>query len=127
MPYEIKLVNLPFVAGEDMSTKKYAAVALSNPGVVVTATSGADPIIGILQNDPKLHEHASVCVFGVSIGIAGESIPVGTLVTAGAGGKVVAASPGDRILGIALENAVADAEVAILVTVGGIMAAGASS
>lgn len=127
MPYEIKLVNLPFVAGEDLSTKKYAVVALSNPGVVVTATSGADPIIGILQNDPKHREHAAVCVFGVSIGIAGENLVAGALVTAGTGGKVVAASPGDRILGIALENAVRDAEVAVLVTVGGVMAAGASS
>lgn len=127
MPYEIQLFNLPFIAGEDLSTKKYSVVALSTAGKIITATSGAEPIVGILQNDPKLGEHASVAVYGVSIGIAGEALVAGSLLTAGAGGKLVAASPGDRIVGIALEDAAANSQVSVLLTLGGVMTAGASS
>ncbi len=56
-------VNLPVVAGADLTAKQYRGVRLAGTSPV---SGQAADVFGIIQNKPNTNEHATVCVFGES-------------------------------------------------------------
>lgn len=113
-----------FIAGADLSSYRYAPVALDSNGNVVLPSANARAI-GILQNAPRQGEPASVMLYGISKAIAAGAITVGSPVVVAANGRVAAAgafhnhgaSAGNqptgqqRILGFALTRATAAGQV----------------
>lgn len=90
-------------------------------GNVVLATAGTDIPVGIAlieagYNDitgaesgkVAVGDNVDILVKDMGVVIAGGTIKKGQEVTAGAGGKAVAAASGNYVLGIALANATAD-------------------
>lgn len=73
MAYEVPVLDVPFEAGEDLSSDQYRFVILSS-GKVYRPNATTDKAIGILQNDPESGEAASVRMFGISKLVAGETI-----------------------------------------------------
>lgn len=80
------------VAGEDLNTKQYHIVRLAATTAksVLVAGAGTVAVIGILQNDPKSGEAASVVCAGLTRSIAGGAINPGDMVTANSTGQCVA-------------------------------------
>lgn len=88
-----------FIAETDLSAKQWHFVkASSAAGYVEAATGGSGPWpIGILENDPKAGEEATVCLFGVTkvaasgaatTGAAG-AIAMGNYLSAGSHAKAL--------------------------------------
>lgn len=95
----------------DLSAKRYYIVKqdTSNDGYVVLAAAATDPILGVLQNDPKAGETAVVKVGPPGDGkvIAGGTIHNGDKITSDSNGKAVATTTaGDNIIGVAVQEAV---------------------
>lgn len=107
-------------AGADLSASQYRAVALnSSSKIVLAAAAGADTI-GILQNDPKLDEDATVKYRDVTKAVAGGAFNPGDRLTTDASGRVVVAAVGNTIIGRALTAGALGRVVAVLIRVGGV-------
>jgi hypothetical protein len=104
MAWELALFDVSLEAGEDLSEAQFLAVALDSRGKVVKARSDTLPI-GILQDNPASGQAANVRMLGISKVVAGGAFPVGSVLAADDNGRLVAASPGDFPIGIALEAA----------------------
>ncbi|MEM9772884.1 MAG: capsid cement protein [Cyanobacteria bacterium P01_D01_bin.73] len=90
---------------------------------VVPATADTDIVLGVAGDLDVTDDTCDVVLSGIARVVAGGAISFGAQVTAGAGGKAVAASAGNRIAGIAMESATADGDViSIQIIVGGITA-----
>lgn len=105
MASENNLLNLPKIAGVDLSAHQYRAVRPSTT-TVIAGTAGAR-CMGILQNEPTLGQAADVCVVGSSRAISGAAYLVGALLASNAVGKLVTAVAGDAVIAYALEAATA--------------------
>jgi len=100
--------DLPFTAGEDLSSYQWYFVKPgSTAGQVVLATGGSGPApIGVLQNDPKSGEEATVRIFGTTkvAASAASAIGYGDFVTSNANGLAILTSASLKpVSGIALE------------------------
>ena len=79
------------VAGADLSAKQYFLMRLASTAkTVLVAGAATAALIGVLQNDPKSGEAASVVCAGLTKSIAGGAISPGDLVTANSTGQCVA-------------------------------------
>lgn len=98
------------IAAADLSAKQYYCVEVDSAGKA--ALSGAGELVyGILQNKPTAADRAEVMRLGVSKAVAGAAIAVGAEVASDAAGKIVTATTGDRVVGIAREAAAADGNI----------------
>jgi hypothetical protein len=67
---------LPYtlVAGADLSGAQFAPIAINANGQAIVSNGGGTAFIGVLENKPKLGEHATVqlgpCVTKVRVGLA---------------------------------------------------------
>lgn len=90
----------------------------ANPGQIVLASAAADKIIGVLQNQPKAGDTASIMsrnASGVGKCYAGGTIAIGDYLTSDANGAVVATTTaGQEVVGIATEAAVSGQVVGFL-------------
>lgn len=98
------------VAAADLSAKQFFAVKFGASGVALCSVAG-EQCDGFLQNKPEAGVAASVAVTGKSKGVAGAAITKGARVTVTAAGKIVTATAGDYVLGVALEAAGADGDI----------------
>lgn len=117
MAYEIGGFEVgTLVAAADLSTKQHFFVKVDSNGKV--ALAGANELaIGVLQNDPKTDEAATVRVHGITKVVAGAAISKGDRVGSDANGKARGGVIVGLTLGIALEAASADLDViAVLLT-----------
>jgi hypothetical protein len=94
-----------FIAGADLSAKKYHAVKLhTTENQVVAAAAGQG--IGVLMNAPQAGEAAEVAMLGGgALGDAGATVVAGNEVAANAAGKLIPAVSTNIVLGIALSGA----------------------
>ena len=109
---------LAFDAGADLSANQYNFVTLSEDNsVTVASLATARANIGILQNDPKSGQRASVSTDGISIIVAGAAITVNDLVTTNSSGRAITkpASGTYVVMGRALEAAGADGDLISMV------------
>jgi len=97
-------------AGADLSTKQYYAMIFT-AGKLAVAGANAE-VIGILQDKPNAVDVAgTVAIRGASKAVAGAAITIGDYVATDASGKLIAATVGQAVVGIALSAAGADLEV----------------
>jgi hypothetical protein len=99
-------------AAADLSGKIYHFVRLSAANTVNQASYAADnTLVGVLLNDPKTGEAATVQIAGIGHITAGAAITAGDPITTNGSGRAVAASSGQWVMGKALESAAADGDV----------------
>jgi hypothetical protein len=79
-------------------------------GQVVAASAVSNPLLGVTEQiGSRDNERVDVIVAGIAEVVAGGSITRGDPLTVNASGQVVTSSVGtDRIIGIAMQNAVAN-------------------
>ena len=96
------------VAGADLSTKQYHLVRLAATTAKAILVAGAATvgIVGVLQNDPKLNEAASVVCAGLTKSVAGGAIAPGDFLTANSTGQCVATTTANnKVVGKAVTKA----------------------
>jgi len=94
---------IAFAAGDDLSDKQFHLVSLDESGQVVLAGSGF--ALGVLTNDPRAGETATVQYTGVARVVAGAALTYLDHVTSDASGRAVVASAGDTVVGLAIGEA----------------------
>lgn len=106
-------------AASDLSTHQFKAVRLNGSAALALTTAG-QVALGILQNDPTSGASGDVMQVGQSRAIASAAIAEMAQVTTAASGKLVTASAGDPIVGIAKTAASGDNAIfTVLLAVGG--------
>lgn len=90
--YSGQAMDLPFRAAIDLNSYQYRFVtAGSIAGEVTLASSAAGSVLGVLQNDPRPQEEATVRVAGTSkvLGDAASALTFGGLVKTGSDGTAL--------------------------------------
>lgn len=87
--------------------KEYRVVKFDGNGDVVHSAAAADFSLGVTQYDVADEKEAAVILTGEAKVTAGAVIVRGALLTTAAGGKVVTAVAGNRVIGIATSSAAA--------------------
>lgn len=124
MAYQIPVLDITLVAGQDLQESQFRGVAISEDGEAVLPNhTDAETVLGFLQNDPEEGEAASIRVYGVTKAIASTTdVNYGTEVEVDADGRISDAGDDDVVLGIALLDAGAtDDVVSVLLTHQGII------
>lgn len=124
MATELKVMDVSYLAAEDLSSDQYKFVVLTSSGTVRRPDSELEVPLGILQNDPASGEVAVVRIHGISKLSASKALAIGTFVKAeyvsasDAGkGKRVTANP-EYARGIVLEASGAEDDVASVLLIG---------
>lgn len=104
---------IPFKIALDVETGRCVKAGPMLDGVATCspASSGADNIIGIALENGQGGNMVNIQIGGLCInaGIGG-SIPIGSLVTSGADGRLVQAQPGDRVIGVLIGSSDIDGD-----------------
>lgn len=101
-----------FVAGEDLSSKKYYIAQLDASGNVEVGESATDLLVGVIQNKPESGKAALIRNAGTSKVVASAAIAIGAFVTTTSAGKAVTTTTDkDVVIGRALEAAGADGDI----------------
>lgn len=124
MATELKLMDVSYLAAEDLSSDQYRFVVLTSSGTVRRPDSATEVALGVLQNDPASGGVAVVRIQGISKLRAGKSLAVGTFVApeyvsatdAGKATRAVAGAPYAR--GLVLEAAGAEDDLASVLLTG---------
>lgn len=112
MAREEALKSITLKAGADLSAKQYRVGALNASGDVVVAGAKARAV-GIIQNNPKADDAATVGINGVSRVISGAAVPCGP-VQSDAEGAVVPYTDGE-IVGDVCEPASAAGQIVSII------------
>lgn len=107
-----------FIAAAAIAGRKL--VTFGTGKTVVEATAATDPIIGIAEQiGSSDNGRVDVIINGIAEAVAGGNITRGNVLTADATGNVVvSAQATDRIIGIAMDDAVAGDVVDVLIAQG---------
>jgi hypothetical protein len=90
-----------FKAGADLSTSQYRFMKLNSSGEVIRCSVEGEASIGVLQNDPKAGESATIAPIGsVSRVEAGEALNPNVQVMTGADGRALAVTGDNTVLGL---------------------------
>lgn len=102
-------------------TGQFRAVKRTATGVVLCGANEA-VVLGILQNDPKTGEGATVKTQETSKAIAGAAVTVNARLATDAAGRLVAATSGQNVCAVALEAAAASGDqFAVRIRPGGVV------
>jgi hypothetical protein len=102
-------------AGADLTGKQFHAVVVNSSGNA--ASAGANALAaGILQNKPNTGQPATVCYDGVSKAAIGATVAAGAKLTTDAAGKLVTATTGQAVVGIALAGGAVNEIIPVLMT-----------
>ncbi len=96
-----------FIAGADLSGKQFTFVSMNTTDRTVVSTADGAKADGVLINDPKSGEAATVVVHGRVIVEVGETLVAGDNVAADANGEAATATTAEIILGTCVEGAAA--------------------
>src|SRR5262245_22974964 len=92
--WEIPVLDLPLVAGADLSSAQHTFVRLNANNQVIQCSATTDQPIGILQNNPANGQAAAVRVDGVSKLVSGAALTAGWIVGPNASGQGTRVVPG---------------------------------
>lgn len=121
MAWMVQFLNISLEAGADLTGRRNRLLAIGTDGRVVVASVPANPIVGVLLNEPKPGQAATVCVSGVAKVVSGAAFAAGANLATNADGKAVALTAGNYCIGMALEAATAaDQVVTMLITHAGL-------
>lgn len=112
--YEHGAQSISLLAGADLSESTGHLVKLAGETVVPVAVD-TDPAVGVLTNDPKEGDAASVVFSGAVKVVAGGVINAGAGFTIDATGRAVAATGTKIIYGRAIDAADADGDVILAI------------
>ena len=124
MAFENDVLDVSFIAGEDLDEEQYHFVKLSASNTVKLCSSATDKIVGILQNKPLSGQVARVRVYGISrVYAATSALTYGSLVgtdTSGHGVVRPISVPGDKAVyfGICTESTTTAGETATVLCLG---------
>lgn len=86
MSYQNNVENLAFEANEDLSGKQFRVVELTGAPSKVKLVDAANIGFGILQNNPRSGEAATVSIYGQVKGIAAVAVAAGERLKTTSGG-----------------------------------------
>lgn len=107
-----------WIAGSDLSTFIHRFVAVDATNTVDAPAAGAR-CVGVCLNGPAAGDAADVQLDGIAKVRAGGVIAAGAPVAAAIDGDAVAAATGNVVMGIALEDGVADRLISVLLAPAG--------
>jgi len=124
--YEIPGFSWSLVAGEDLSGSQYCGVDVEvSTGLAVLPSAGGR-VVGVLRNKPAEGGTATVVTTGVVMAkIGATGVVAGNNVTVDTNGKIIQASSGDSLLGVALKTNAAG-EIGTILLLNGVAAAAGS-
>lgn len=98
------------VASGDLSAKQYHVMRAIGAGTTSQGSLSSDAaIIGVLQNDPKNGDHATIAYSGLSKLVAGAAITANDLLTLNSSGRAITQTGSQQIIiGRAISAAAAD-------------------
>lgn len=128
MAYEINQLTISLPNTVDLSNSQFCAVAVDANGNAVLPAAGGIAI-GVLQNNPKANQTASVRVAGISYLVASAAITAGSPIAVDATGKAKAVTAetantttgvttGSAVFGVALDTTAAAGDI-LTVLIGG--------
>lgn len=94
-----------FIAGANLTEKRYYAVKMSGEKVVLAGAG--ESAVGIVMVGDGENKIVRVAQLGVAYAIAGDTIVAGANLTPDANGKLVTAGAGDAVIAVARQNAAA--------------------
>lgn len=123
-----EVLDISAKAENDLSAKQFYCVELTGADQVDVCDNAGDTVDGILQNEPKAGEAATVRVLGISLGItdgSGVNITYGDpLKTDGTGKLVKATTNNDKLVGRSRGVSTADGTIIpVLLTPGAYLGA----
>ena len=119
MALELGIWDMSLDAAADLEDEQFHILQLSAEYTAAIASGGDGVLIGILQNKPDAAgKAAEIRRVGISKVVCGGTIAVGDEVTSDADGHAVAATEGQRYVGIALEAGVAGRTISVLMEFG---------
>ncbi|CAB5220378.1 Bacteriophage VT1-Sakai, H0018 [uncultured Caudovirales phage] len=122
MSFKAVGTDITLVASGDLSANQYKVVKLDSNGRSTLAGASDLAQIGIQQDKPTaLGQPSSVRMAGISKALAGGTIAIGDRVTSDANGKVITATTGKQVIGIALAAAVANDIFAMVIDQRGVV------
>lgn len=85
---------------------QFLAVKLSASAdrTATLANTGGEVIYGILQNTPVLGDVADVCLAGITKAVGGAAITRGAQLMTDTSGRLITATSGNQVVGVALES-----------------------
>jgi hypothetical protein len=99
--------DISIVASGDLSANQFRAVKLDANGRTVLSGLGDLQTVGVQQDKPTaLGQPSMVRISGVTKALAGGTVAIGARVTSDATGRLITATTGNQVLGIALTAAV---------------------
>ena len=99
MAFEISGQLIPLVAAADFSALQYRFIVSDANGEAAIATSAADIVDGVTQDNPLAGSAASIMTSGVSKITLGATLTAGNLVNSDATGRAAAATTGEQVAG----------------------------
>lgn len=101
-------------AAVDLTGKQYYMLVLDSNDEVDVASGITDKIFGVLQNEPKLGQEASIKTDGNTKVVASASLALGVIVGPTTGGKAQVAVSTQFPRGTIVEAAGADEDIAVI-------------
>lgn len=101
-------------AAADLTGKQYFFVVLDSNDEVDVASGLTDRVFGVLQNEPKLGQEASIMTYGNTKVVAGASLALNAVVGTTAAGKAQTAASTNFPRGICVDPASADLDIAVI-------------
>lgn len=104
-----------WTANSDLTAKQYCAVKIAGDGVVDLASTGGEAIAGILENNPKAGQPATVTFLGFPLAQAGAGgwTAGQELMTEAGTGKLVALSGMGTVVAVGIK-AVGQGEIGVV-------------
>ena len=106
---------LSMIARENMENMQYKIVNVHDAnGIKLRVAAGAG-VLGVLNNKPKLGEHATVVVEGLTRCVAGATVTAGSFITVTASGTGTAVASGQYMLGKAITGCASGSNFQLLI------------
>lgn len=95
-------LDLTLISAADFAEKQFYCVSVNSAGKAALADADDLNQIGVIQNNPPSGQATTVRVLGVTKAAYGGTIAAGARVTSDAAGKIVTATTGKQVIGVAL-------------------------
>lgn len=115
--------SYPIIAAQDLSSKRYHAIRMVS-GRALLANDVA-PVIGILQDTPKLNEDASIIVEGFSKAYLGGTVSEGDVLSVDSMGQLIASNANPYAM--ALEDGSVGEVIDVLIRLSGFDSGGGAA
>lgn len=104
--------DITVTSGADLTDKQFHVVKMQTTGTIALASVAGEQCIGAIQNEPSASGSVGrVRINGVGKVVVGAAVEEGAELATNTSGRLVTASSGDYVHGIALEPASANGDI----------------